>query len=88
MNQKPLRLMRRIINASTDSGDVVWEPFGGLCTASVAAKELDREACAAEQVPEFFDLAVERLENTKRGCMIEEPNHSRGEQAGIDSFSG
>ncbi|MER8465233.1 DNA methyltransferase [Mesorhizobium sp. M1396] len=31
INQKPLKLIERIINASTDVGDVVWEPFGGLC---------------------------------------------------------
>jgi len=36
-NQKPLALMERQILACTDPGDVVWEPFGGLCSASVAA---------------------------------------------------
>src|SRR5262249_17317575 len=28
-NQKPLKLMERIVRASSDPGDVVWEPFGG-----------------------------------------------------------
>lgn len=65
INQKPLQLMRRIIRASTDEEDVVWEPFGGLCTASVASKELNRKAFSAEIVSEYYEKAVERLENTE-----------------------
>jgi site-specific DNA-methyltransferase (adenine-specific) len=42
----------------------VWEPFGGLCSASVAAVALGRRAFAAETDPAFADLAVERLERT------------------------
>ena len=61
LNQKPLEFMRRILSASTDPGDVVWEPFGGLCTASVAAIELGRRPMAAEAVDRFVDLAAERL---------------------------
>jgi len=41
-NQKPLALLRRLLRASTTENDVVWEPFGGLCTTAVAAKELGR----------------------------------------------
>ena len=62
LNQKPLEFMRRILSASTDLGDVVWEPFGGLCSASVAAIELGRCPVAAEAVDRFADLAAERLQ--------------------------
>jgi site-specific DNA-methyltransferase (adenine-specific) len=48
LNQKPLELMRRIVLAATAEGDVIWEPFGGLCSAAVAAVELGREPYAAE----------------------------------------
>lgn len=60
-NQKPLALMRRQIIASTDSGDVVWEPFGGLCSASVAAVELGRRAFASEMKPEYHSIACRRM---------------------------
>lgn len=60
-NQKPLALMERQILASTDPGDVVWEPFGGLCSASVAAVANGRIAHAAEMNREFFDASVRRL---------------------------
>ena len=61
-NQKPLRLMNRIIEASSDKGDVVWEPFGGLCSATVAALEIERIAYASELVDEFYSAAYDRLE--------------------------
>jgi site-specific DNA-methyltransferase (adenine-specific) len=61
LNQKPLEFMRRIILACTAPGDVVWEPFGGLCSASVAAAELGREPYAAELVKEFRATAYDRL---------------------------
>ena len=62
LNQKPLELMRRILEAATKPGDVVWEPFGGLCSASVAAIELGRKPFAAEVNERFADLAEERLD--------------------------
>lgn len=61
LNQKPLELMERIIHATTDPGDVVWEPFGGLGTASVAAVAMGRRAYLAEIDPFFASLAAERL---------------------------
>ncbi len=62
LNQKPLEFMRRIIRAVTSPGDVIWEPFGGLCSALAAAIELDRRGFAAEMYGDFYDLAVDRLE--------------------------
>lgn len=60
-NQKPLRLMERQILSCTDPGDVIWEPFGGLCSASVAAIRNGRIAHAAELDQEFFRIACERV---------------------------
>lgn len=60
-NQKPLSLMERQILASSDVGDVIWEPFGGLMSATVAAIRTGRRAHAAELNPEFFDAAVDRV---------------------------
>lgn len=61
LNQKPLEFMERLVRASTSPGDVVWEPFGGLASASVAAVALGRLAYVAEIDPEFAKLASERL---------------------------
>ena len=43
-SQKPLELIEIAITASTDGGDTVWEPFGGLCPAAVCAFRTGR-AC-------------------------------------------
>lgn len=61
MNQKPLRLVERTIRASSDPGDVVWEPFGGMATGAVAMLRTDRRGYAAEINSSFFKLAAERL---------------------------
>ena len=65
LNQKPLDLMRMIIEASSESGDVVWEPFGGLFSASVAARQLGRRAFAAEIDPTYFQLGLSRFQQTQ-----------------------
>jgi site-specific DNA-methyltransferase (adenine-specific) len=40
--QKPLRLLRRALLASSGEGDLVFDPFCGSGTTAVAAKELRR----------------------------------------------
>ena len=62
-SQKPLRFIELIVRASTDEGDVVWEPFGGLCPGAVVCHHLRRAYRAAEIVPEFYAAAAERLAN-------------------------
>ena len=61
LNQKPLDLMSRIIGATTKPGQVVWEPFGGLFSASVAARRLGRRSFGAETDGTYFHYGVERL---------------------------
>jgi hypothetical protein len=74
LNQKPLALMRRILTAATRPGDVIWEPFGGLCSASVAALELGLRPFAAEINAAHADLAAERLAAEARAAAMQ-PGH-------------
>ena len=60
-SQKPLALVETTILASTDPGDIVWEPFGGLCPAAVSSLKLGRVSYSAEIVREFYLAAVQRL---------------------------
>lgn len=60
-NQKPLTLTEMIIRLSSDKGDVVWEPFGGLCSTAIASYRLRRRCMSAEIIPEFYRFAVDRL---------------------------
>lgn len=41
--QKPLALLERIIEASSDKGDLILDPFCGCATAAVAAEKLGRQ---------------------------------------------
>ena len=62
LNQKPLRLLTRILRASTEPGDVVWEPFGGLCSTAVACARTGRACYSAEVSRDYHAMAVARLE--------------------------
>ena len=61
LNQKPLDLVSMIIEASSDEGDVIWEPFGGLFTACIAARRLRRKAYGAEIDPTYFYYGMRRV---------------------------
>lgn len=61
LNQKPLDLMRMCIEAASDPGHVVWEPFGGLFSGSLAAFQTGRRAFAAELDSTYFQLGVARF---------------------------
>lgn len=72
LNQKPLVLIKRIVEMSSDRGDVVWEPFGGLFTTAIASLELGRECYSCEIESEVYEVGVERVrdslsEGSKRG---------------------
>jgi site-specific DNA-methyltransferase (adenine-specific) len=62
-NQKPLKIIQMLIETSSDSGDMVWEPFGGTCTGAVACLKTDRQCRSAEIDKVFYQTAVERIIN-------------------------
>jgi site-specific DNA-methyltransferase (adenine-specific) len=70
--QKPLRLVRRALLASTNEGDLVFDPFSGSGTTAVAAKELDRFFVGAELEEEFCELAGRRIRASVRGSVLRE----------------
>jgi len=61
LNQKPLDLISRIIEASSEPGDVVWEPFGGLFTGCIASHRLGRKAFGGEIDPTYYYFAQNRV---------------------------
>ena len=64
-NQKPLKLVERCVLSSSDPGDVVWEPFGGLCPAAVASILSARRCFASEMRRDCFEAAAARLQRAK-----------------------
>lgn len=59
--QKPEKLIARIILASSNIGDIVFDPFLGSGTTSVVAKKLDRRYVGVEIDPHYCCLAEKRL---------------------------
>jgi DNA modification methylase len=58
--QKPLRLLYRIILASTNEGDTVLDPFSGSGTTGIAANLLGRKYIGIEQDEQFCELSLRR----------------------------
>ena len=58
--QKPLRLLYRIILASTNEGDTILDPFSGSGTTGIAANLLGRKYIGIEQDAHFCELALRR----------------------------
>lgn len=73
LNQKPLDLITMIIKASSTEGDVVWEPFGGLFSGCIAARNIGCRAFGAEIDPTYFHYAVKRL--TQESCQYLLPGY-------------
>lgn len=61
LNQKPIKLMELVISVSSDEGDLVWEPFGGLFTGALASRNLGRKCVASELSPDVFAHGIRRL---------------------------
>ena len=59
--QKPLALLERIIKASSNEGEVVFDPFCGCATTLVAADRLQRDWIGIDISAKAAELVVERI---------------------------
>ena len=59
---KPPELLERLIRASSDSGDVVLDPFAGSGSTAVAARNADRRFVGIEIDPAYAELARRRTQ--------------------------
>lgn len=67
--QKPLALLRRVIEASSNPGEVVLDPFCGCGTAVVAAQELGRQWIGIDITYLAVQLIKTRLEEMFPGSV-------------------
>lgn len=58
--QKPESLLKRIILASSNEGDIVLDPFSGSFTTSSVAIALNRKAIGIEKNKEFYKIGIRR----------------------------
>ena len=64
--QKPLALLERIIKASSNEGDVVFDPFCGCATTCIAAEKLNRRWVGIDISHRAYELVKKRL--LKEAC--------------------
>lgn len=60
--QKPEELIRKLVLASSDEGDLVVDPFLGSGTTAVAAEQLKRRWKGCDQSQDYCRWAVQRIE--------------------------
>lgn len=60
--QMPIALIERAILFSTNEGDLVMEPFGGLSAGAIASINTGRNYISYEQNEYFVRVAMERVE--------------------------
>ena len=75
--QKPEKLLAKLILASSNKGDIIFDPFNGSGSTSVTAKKLGRNFVGIEQNKEFCIWAEKRLE------MAENDNSIQGYSGGV-----
>lgn len=65
--QKPLKLLERVIRASSNTGDLVADFFCGSGTTGVAAKRLGRRFLLVDENPEAIRITEARLAAVEQG---------------------
>lgn len=69
--QKPEKLLAKIILASSNEGDVVFDPFAGVGTSGVVAKKLNRKFVMVEIDEEYCLYALKRLDLAEKDKTIQ-----------------
>ncbi|MDD2840479.1 MAG: site-specific DNA-methyltransferase [Rickettsiales bacterium] len=64
--QKSLDLLRRIVVASTNEGDLVLDPFAGSCTTGVACKMYGRRFVGIDVEKEYLEVGKRRVKNINK----------------------
>lgn len=59
--QKPVKVLKNLIEIFTDKGDVVIDPCAGSGTTLLAAAQCDRKAYGFEIKKDFYKLATEKV---------------------------
>ncbi|OGQ57352.1 MAG: DNA methylase N-4 [Deltaproteobacteria bacterium RIFCSPLOWO2_02_FULL_53_8] len=64
--QKPEDLLKRIVLASTNKGDLILDPFAGSSTTGIAAHLFGRQFIGIDVESKFLDVSIRRFEELNR----------------------
>ena len=66
----PVALPQFVIEAYTDTGDIVFDPVGGSGTTMLAAERTGRLCRSVEIAPEYVDVAIRRFQQNHPGVPV------------------
>lgn len=66
---KPVKLMERLIEASSNVGDTVLDPCMGSGATGIAAKRCGRDFIGIELNKEYFEITKERISNQSKSIL-------------------
>lgn len=81
--QKPVRLLKHLINIATNEDDVVFDPFMGVGSTGVAAVEMGRKFIGVEIDEEYFKVAQKRLDEVQPDLLSSTSNNGKGKEIEI-----
>ncbi len=86
--QKPEALLKRIILASSNKGDIVLDPFSGTFTTSSVAVKLGRKAIGIELNKDYYKIGIRRtgISNEYNGQLLEKDKSRKTNNRSKKSF--
>lgn len=69
--QKPLKLIRRLIEASSNEGDIILDPFSGAGSTQISCIQLKRHYIAIELDGTYHNIALKRIEEATMPCFFD-----------------
>lgn len=84
--QKPEELLRRLVLAASNEGQLVVDPFSGSGTTAVVAEQLGRKWMACDLSAEYNKWAISRIERAKRMSPLQWIEYDRATAARRESI--
>lgn len=76
--QKPIKLIERIVLASSKPGDLIYDPFGGVATVPVVCARLGRRCISSEIDSRVYEAGRERLRKVLKESLDKSPKNLYG----------
>lgn len=68
--QKPIKVLSNLISLFTDEGDIVIDPVAGSASTLIAAHGLNRKSYGFEIKKDFYESALERIEQARQAPQL------------------
>lgn len=85
--QKPLSLLRFLIDLTTKEGQLVLDPFMGSGSTGLAARQIGRRFIGIEQSADYFCAATRRLDGAGRNSLFDKSRTPQGQTESLFGVS-